>query len=145
MNLEGYFVIKEELKNLDTSAKALRKFGVTIGLAVVAIAVYLEYIGSPFVVFAGGLGLLLILLGLVAPAVLKNLYFVWMALAFVMGFIMTRVILSLLFYLVMTPIGIYLRISGKDLLKLKRDGSEHSYWEKRPAQKKTAADYEKQF
>jgi len=138
-------MIKEELKKLDISDKSLRKFGITIGIVFGIIAAYLFYTGSHYLYFIGGLALLLILFGVMAPAALRTVYIYWMALAILLGFIMTRVILTLLYYLVMTPTGLYLRATKKDLLKLKTTGSEATYWEKRTVTEKSQADYEKQF
>jgi hypothetical protein len=58
---------------------------------------------------------------------------------------MTRVILSLLFYLIITPIGLFLRILGKDLLGLKEEKNQKSYWNMRNSEKEQKQNYEKQF
>ena len=58
---------------------------------------------------------------------------------------MTRVILSLLFYLIITPIGVTLRIFGKDFLELKRNESCDSYWNERNSKIEKSQNYEKQF
>ena len=44
---------------------------------------------------------------------------VWMIFSVILGWLMARVIISLLFYIIITPIGLFLRIIGKDLLDLK--------------------------
>ena len=54
------------------------------------------------------------LLGLVLPRVLKWVYTVWMSIAFALGFVMAHVILTLLFLLVITPMGLVARMTGKD-------------------------------
>ena len=62
------------------------------------------------------------------PVILKPVYRVWMTLAVVMGFIMTRVILSVVYYLVMTPIGLAMRLFGKDPMHRRIDPEASSYW-----------------
>ena len=62
-----------------------------------------------------------------------------------MGWFMTRVILSLLFYLVVTPIGLIARLSGNQFLDVKMDDSQTSYWNYRKTKKDEKEDYEKQF
>lgn len=76
------------------------------------------------------------------PILLKPVYYVWMILVSVINYFVTRIILFTLFYLMITPLGIILRLTGKDFMgiKSKRD----SYWIKKEdiIDKKQ---YEKQF
>ena len=67
-----------------------------------------------------------------------------MVFAVILGWIMTRVILSLVFYLIMTPIGLLTRLIGEDFLGLKKTDSG-SYWNLRDSNYETNQDYEKQF
>ena len=76
----------------------------------------------------GALGAALIVLGLTVPVLLKPVYRVWMALAVVLGFVMTRVILTVVYYLIMTPIGLIMRLLGKDPLHRRLDPGASSYW-----------------
>ncbi|NNE71260.1 MAG: hypothetical protein HKN29_12970, partial [Rhodothermales bacterium] len=76
----------------------------------------------------GTLGLALFLAGLVAPGILRGIYPVWMALALVLGTIMTTVLLTLVFYLIVTPIGLVLRLVGKDPMHRRPDASLTTYW-----------------
>ena len=76
----------------------------------------------------GGIGGALVVLGLLVPAVLKPVYRVWMALAIVLGFVMTRVILSLIFFLAFMPIGLIWRVLRKDPMRRRLDPAVGSYW-----------------
>ena len=58
---------------------------------------------------------------------------------------MSRLILFILFYIVITPIGFILRMAGKDFLNLRTDKNSDSYWEKREIKVKEKIDYERQF
>ncbi|MDE2834005.1 MAG: SxtJ family membrane protein [Bacteroidota bacterium] len=111
---------------IDTSRRNLRSFGLLVGLITALIGGWLLWKGHGFMLL--GAGLLLILLGFALPKWLKPLYVPWMALAFVLGFVMTRVLLTLLFYAVMTPIGIVMRWTGRDPLRRKIDRSAKTYW-----------------
>ena len=96
----------EEIKNIKTRIKDLRSFGVTIGIIVLIIAgllLYKENESSQIFLYIAGA---FIGLGLLIPIILKPIYIIWMVFAVILGWIMTRVILSLLFYIIMTPIGI---------------------------------------
>jgi hypothetical protein len=68
-----------------------------------------------------------------------------MSLAIVLGFIMSRVILTVLFYLVLTPISFLAKLVGKKFMVLKYDKSAKTYWEKRTIIQKKQIDYERQF
>ena len=76
---------------------------------------------------------------------MKWIYIAWMSVAFVLGFVMAHVILAVLFYLVITPIGLLAKLAGKDFLSLKLDRAAKSYWIPREKKPKSAADYERQF
>jgi len=90
-------------------------------------------------------GLLLILGGLIVPQLLRSLNKAWMTLAILLGWVMTRVILAILFYLAITPISFIARLARKDFLDLKIDKSRESYWGKREKRKLKPIDYERQF
>ena len=71
----------------------------------------------------------ILLAGLIIPVLLKPIQKVWMTLAILMGWLMTRVILTVTFYVIFTPIGLISRIFGKDFLNTKRKKeAEMSFW-----------------
>lgn len=135
----------EEIKNIKTGKKDIRSFGVTIGIILLIVAGFLFYKEKEsfqlFIYIAGSF----ISLGFLVPIILKPIYLVWMIFAVILGWFMTRVILSLLFYLVVTPIGLVLRLLGKDLLELKKQEVQGSYWNFRDSRKEQNQNYEKQF
>ena len=138
-------MLKEEFKHIKEAKKDLRKFGLTVGIIFVAIGVLLFYFEKSSAIYFTVIGGLLILLGILLPQLLKPINKVWMGLAIVLGFIMTRVILTTLFYLVITPIGFLAKIFGKKFMNLKYDRSAKTYWEKRSIIQKKQIDYERQF
>ena len=85
-----------------------------------------------------------IVVGYVIPALLKPMYLVWMTIAVILGWVMTRVILSMVFYFILTPISLITRLLSEDFLALKRIDSD-SYWNHRDSDYETNQDYEKQF
>lgn len=137
--------IISEIRAIDAGNKAIRNFGITFLVVLSAIGGLLLYKGKPLGYAFVGFGMLFFLLGWSAPGALRGLYKVWMGLAVVLGFFMSRIILSLLFYLVVTPIGLVMRLVGKDILNQKWDNNVDSYWikrEKTPIDKKQ---YEKLY
>ena len=65
------------------------------------------------------------------PALLAGLNRWWMKLGLLLGRIVSPIALGLLFYLAVTPIGLIMRLTGKDPLLLKRDAGAASYWRRR--------------
>jgi len=135
----------EEIKNIKTGKKDIRSFSVTFAIIFLIIAGFLYYQEKDsfqlFIYLAGSFSGL----GFILPIVLKPVYMIWMIFAVILGWFMTRVILSLLFYLIITPIGLFLRILGKDLLGLKEEKNQKSYWNMRNSEKEQNQNYEKQF
>ena len=66
----------------------------------------------------------------------------WMALAGALGYINSRIILSMLFFLIVTPIGVVVRLCGHDPLE-RRTGSEGSYWRPRARTRQSREGYER--
>jgi hypothetical protein len=135
----------EELKNIKGTRKNLLTFALTVGavLAVIGVVLYWkEQTGYQNLWIIAGL---LIVCGWAIPVVLKPLYFVWMAFAALLGWIMTRVILGILFYIIFTPIGVIGRLFGKRFLDLRWKEAKDSYWEYRKNDRLDPEHYEKQF
>jgi hypothetical protein len=63
------------------------------------------------------------------PQSVRPVYRVAMTAGFYLGQVMGRLLLTLAFILVVTPLGVMLRIAGKDLLRLRRDRRSASYWQ----------------
>jgi Saxitoxin biosynthesis operon protein SxtJ len=138
-------MILEEIRNIKESQKDLRKFGLTVGIVLLLICVFLFFKHKGSYIYVGILGGLLILSGLIIPIILKPLNKVWMTLAILMGWVMTRIILIILFFIVLTPLGLIAKLFGKDFLDLKIERSRKSYWEIRERKEIKPLDYERQF
>ena len=134
----------EELKNIKTSNKDIRSFGITIGIILVIISTTLFYYDKSSYQIIAYIGGGFIALGAIIPILLKPIYILWMTFAIMLGWIMTRVILSIVFYFIMTPIGLLTRLLGEDFLALKKSNSG-SYWNNRDQSVELNQDYEKQF
>ena len=135
------------MSGLDTTGdrRRLRRFGLTIalGFAVLgAIGLWRHHTIAPKVWFtiagAGGL------LGIVAPMLLKPFERVWLALGDRLGWINTRIILTALFYAVVTPAGLLMRLF-RDPLDRDFIETRASYWNRRSATPIDPASYQRQF
>ena len=134
----------EEIKNIPNSNKDVRSFGITISIILFIISGLLFYYGKEIYQLIAIIGSGFLVLGLILPILLKPIYFVWMTFAAILGWIMTRVILTLVYFLIITPIGLITKFLGEDFLGLKKSNSD-SYWNNRDSHLETNQDYEKQF
>ena len=133
------------MDKLDLSQRSLKKFGITMAVAgmVIAALVFFKHRHLPLALVSAAAAFLA--LGKGSPGSLKPVYIVWMKIAFVLGWINTRILLLAMFYLVCAPIGLVLRLMGKDLLDRSLEPGSPSYW--RPCGEKGSKkeDYERQF
>lgn len=135
----------DELKKINSSKEELRKFGYTVGIVFALIGLLLLWKDKATDIYFLGIGTALIIFGAILPTALKPIQKVWMAFAVIMGWIMTRIILSILFYLIFTPMALFFKLTGKDLLNEKIDKNANSYWISVKDRVRKKEDYEKQF
>jgi uncharacterized membrane protein YccC len=138
-------MILEEIKNIKETKKDLRKFGFSVGIVVALIGAVLFYFDRASYFYFWLAALLLLIPAAVSPSVLRPLNRIWMTLAIILGWFMTRVILSILYYFVLTPIGWLAKIVGKEFLDISWKKKSESYWIKRDKKTPEQIDYERQF
>lgn len=126
--------------------RAEREFGLVVGGILVLLGGCWLYRGK-FITAAYvtlPLGTLLILLGLLWPRALVLPNRAWMLLAEGLSFVTTRIILGLVFFLLITPIGVVKRLSGWDPLS-RRGARSASYWKPYSERQRDPRHYEKMF
>lgn len=138
-------MLKEELKHINNSNEAVKKTGITVGVVLILISLLLWYLGKTSFIYFSITGGLFVILAFIAIPVLRPFHKLWMMLSLAMGFVMSRVILTILFYIVLTPIGLVAKLVGKRFMPLGFDKSASTYWEKRENPVKQQIDYERQF
>lgn len=139
-------MIVEEIKNTKDQTNELLMFGVIMSVMLGLIGGLLLWRGKDyhwaFFILSG----LFLSMGLFLPMVLKPVRQSLMILSTIINRLITTVILMFLFYLVLTPIGLLMRILGKDLLNTKfTRNSPESYWSLRQTNDSQKTDYEQQF
>jgi hypothetical protein len=138
-------MLLEEIKNIKSEKSDLRKFGITIGIVLALLSGLLWWRGKDTYHIFLALSAVFVFSGLTMPIILKPLQKAWMTFAAILGWFMTRLILTILFYVVFVSIGIISRLFGKNFLDLKMSGSEKSYWIARKTRPFDKSNYEKQF
>jgi RsiW-degrading membrane proteinase PrsW (M82 family) len=83
-------------------------------------------------------------LGIFWPRAIKPVFIGWMVLVFPIGWIISHVILGILFYGMFSPVGLLFRITGRDTLALKPRQNVETYWHLKP-QAKDKSQYLRQF
>jgi hypothetical protein len=120
--------------NLNPSRKELRLFAVlqVVFFAVVATIVYRRTgstaLAAWIVAVSAGAGLV----GYWQPAFMRVIYVVWMTAVFPIGWVVSHLIMAALFYLLITPIGLVMRLCGHDPMQRAFDPNATTYWRRRP-------------
>ena len=123
-----------------------RSFGRTVGTAFCILAGLFYWRDHPLAFqVTVVLGALLLAGGFLAPSALRLPYRGWMKFARAAAWFNTRLILTLVFYLLITPIALLLRLFGKSTLKLRWDKQATSYWIRREKVPFDPQRYEKHF
>jgi len=119
--------MKIEIPVLD--AKGLRKFGLVTGAIIVGLfALFFPWaldVNMPL--WPWILALLLWLPALLIPSALQPVYRIWMKIGHALGWVNSRIILGILFYAIVLPMGLVMRLLGKDPMGRKLDLSAPSY------------------
>jgi len=118
-----------DIPELDT--KGLRQFGLILGgIFCFLFGLFLPWVWNweflPNWIFIG-IGIFIGFWALIGPDSMGGLYRGWMYVALRIGNVINAFILSIVFYLVMMPMGLVMRLAGKDPLRLKLDSQAKSY------------------
>jgi hypothetical protein len=120
-----------------------RRFAFPVGGAFLALAALLLWRGRPTIAYGfGGLGLALLLAGLVVPTRLGPIERAWMAFAERLSRITTPILMTAVFFLVLTPIAFVARLAGHRPLTRRLDSG--GFWVPR-AEGTRRSDLERQF
>jgi len=133
------------MPQINTDPKNLKKFAFTMfaALVIAATILFVKHKNGYFWIYS--IGILFFLSGNFCAKSLKPLYIAWMKITYALSWINIRLLLGIIFYLVLTPIGIILKLfRKKGLLDNRIDIKKTSYWEKNDSIS-NIADFEKQF
>lgn len=121
-----------------------RSFGVSVGAVLCVIAGLLVWRGRiERAEVVGTIGVLLFVLGLVLPSALKYPSAGWWRFARTLGYVNARVLLTLLFVAVLTPVGLAWRLTGKDPLTRRRE--KWPGWSPYPARYRDSKHYTRMY
>jgi len=135
----------DEIRDIKSGRKELHEFGLLMGIILIVIGIIALWRGKASYPYLIGIGVLFLGFGFIMPEILKPLHKIWMGFSVILGFFMSRLILVVLFYGVMTPISLITKIMGKDILDERICREKASYWKKRAVEVKARNSYEKQY
>ena len=105
-----------------------RSFGLLFSFVFILITFWPLIISEPIRVWALITSLIFLILGLLDSRFLSPLNKYWIKLGELLGRIIAPLVMMLIFFTILTPIGLTLKLVGKDLLKIKKIKSLKSYW-----------------
>ncbi len=123
-----------------------RQFGRTVGIALLLLSAWFVYRGRypGAVPYLAGIGILLVGFALVWPRALAQPFRAWMTLAEGMAFVSSRVILTIVFLVVVTPLGLIMRRTRWDPLE-RRGQRKATYWAPYSARQHDPRHFERMF
>ena len=104
-----------------------RSFGLVFSIVFLIIAIYPLINSEGLRVWSLIIAIIFLVLGLINSKILTPLNKLWFKFGILLGKILSPVIMAVIFFLVVTPIGLFMRMIGKDLLNLKFNKNK-SYW-----------------
>jgi len=112
----------------EVESSSNRSFGFVFTVVFLLIALWPLFYKEGFRWWACGVALGFGLLAIFRPTLLSGLNRLWTKLGLLLGKIVSPVALGIVFYAVLTPLGIAMRLTGKDPLRLKLDPDARTYW-----------------
>jgi hypothetical protein len=127
-----------------TDARA-RKSALVVACVLLFIAAWNFYRGrTTVVIIFGSISAALVVAGLFVPVAARAFHKAWMRLAVLLGHVNSRVLLTLMYYLVFAPYGLVSRLAGRDPLR-RRGGRGESYWTERKRTRQGREQFERLF
>ena len=104
-----------------------KSFGIVFFVIFLLIAIYPLTHGGDIRIWSGMISFIFLILGLLNSSILTPLNKIWFRFGIILGKIISPVIMAIIFFLVVTPTGLIMRILRKDILNLKYNKNK-SYW-----------------
>lgn len=80
------------------------------------------------------------------PPLFRKIYQLWIGFSIILGYFISRIVLTIIFFLLITPMGLIMRLAGKDPMERKWDPNASTYWLPKEHDQDTSIErYEKQF
>ncbi len=124
-------------KKNDIKISSNRSFGIVFFLFFLIVSLWPILNEEQIRIWALIISLIFLVLGIINSNILSPLNKAWFKLGILLGNFISPIVMGIIFFLVVTPIGIIMRISGKNLLRLNRKKIKNTYWQNKEIYKST--------
>lgn len=116
--------VRRELRELTFTARDGRMFALIVGLGALGVGWRFGWISAWYIVTV----IVVLLSGIVIPERLRALYMIWMTIGLTIGWVMSRIILTFIYIIVITPLALVRRLSGSGSVDFFPRQDADSYW-----------------
>ena len=135
--------MQNDLKNV--TAREARKTAIIVASVLVTVAAFAWYRGrDTTMIVSAGISVLLVLFGFFVPPAAKTFHRIWYRIAFALGWVNSRILLTIIYFLIFVPYGLISRMFGRDPLNIRGERGE-TYWHKREKTRQSKEQFERLF
>jgi hypothetical protein len=127
------------MKNKNIQLRSNKLFGIVFGIIFLIISLWPLKSSGDIIIWSLIISLIFFILGFLNSEILTPLHYLWLKLGFFLSKIVSPVIMFIIFFGLVSPIGIFMRLIGKDLVNLKKKPLD-SYWINRKPAKQNMKD-----
>jgi len=130
--------IRHDISTIQSTPDDLKKFGLTIGsvlLLLSGVAFWKGWWSEAALISICAISVSLILSGIFFTQILRAIHYWWMSFAIILGSIVSRIVLLIVFFLIVTSISLVSRMFGKKFYITHHDHRQSSYWIRRDQSK----------
>jgi len=124
--------MSENKGHIEVERGSDRNFGLVFAAVFAIIALFPVVFGSQTPRYwLLAIAVAFLLTAIIRPSIFHKLNILWFKFGMLLGAIIAPIVMSLIYFLTLAPIGIVMRLAGKDLLSLKIDPDAETYWVER--------------
>ena len=118
--------MKNKSKKIKISSN--KSFGIVFFIFFIIVSVWLFFKNGEFIIWPIIVAVVFLILGLANSKLLTPLNKAWNQFGILLGNFIAPIVMGIIFFLVVTPTGLVVRVMGKDLLRLKKNKDKKTYW-----------------
>ena len=122
--------LKEDFRQLEISNRKLKQFAYLTGIILLILSVwyYFKHGNRSWTYVTVSISLILFAIALLKVKILTGVYKIWMGIAIVLGFFISRILISLIFFIGLTPISLLGRLLKKKWMDIDFNQKQDTYW-----------------
>jgi hypothetical protein len=137
--------MSESISHFKIERGSERGFGLVFAAVFLIIFLFFLFMRGAAHYWVLGVAAAFAIIAFVAPRMLRPLNALWFRFGMLLGAIIAPLVMMAVFFLVVTPTGLLMRLFGKDSLRLKRRGDEKTYWIARTRDENNPSSMKNQF